>query len=104
MPRLSDTSPEADRIWTATYRAMSPAGKWAILGESFHTGKLLHAAGCRHRRPEATAADVHQEWLALQYGYRGGTRGEPLMDPAAQNLQVVREVLAVLDGLGIAYA
>jgi hypothetical protein len=104
MPRLSDTSPEADRVWTATYRGMSPAKKWAILGEDFRTGKLLHAGGCRHRRPGATAEDIHREWLALQYGFLGPVPGGSVMDPAVQNLQVVREVLAVLDNLGIPYA
>jgi hypothetical protein len=67
-------------------------------------GKLLHAAGCLNRRPQATSEDVHRDWLALQYDYHGPARGEPLMDPAIQNIQVVREVLAILDTLGITYA
>ncbi len=104
MSKLSDTSPEADRVWTAAYRAMSPGRKWLMLGESFRTGKLLHAAGCRQRRPQATAEEIHREWLALQYGFRGEVGGEPNMDPAVQNLQIVREVLTVLDRLGIPYA
>src|SRR5436309_3174199 len=104
MPKPSDTSPEADRVWTAAYRAMSPGRKWAMLGESFRTGKLLHAAGCRQRRPQVTAEEIHREWLALQYGFYGDVRGESAMDPSIQNLQVVREVLTVLDRLGIRYA
>jgi hypothetical protein len=104
MPRVTDTSPEADRVWTAVYRALSPGRKWAILGEAFRTGKLLHAAGCRLRRPEMSAANIHRDWLLLQYGYAGEAMGEARMDPAAQNLQVLREVLAVLTGLGITYA
>ena len=104
MPRLTDTSPEAERVWTAVFRAMSPGRKWQILGDAFRTAKLLHAAGCRQRNPHATAADIHRDWLAVQYGFTGPVAGEPIMDPATQNVQALREVLAVFDKLGIPYA
>jgi hypothetical protein len=104
MAHLTDTSAEADRVWTEVFRAMSPGRKWALLGEAFRTGKLLHAAGYRLRHPQATVADIHREWLWLQYAYAGEVKGEPRMDPAAQNLQVLKEVLAAFTQLGIPYA
>jgi hypothetical protein len=102
--RWTDTSAEADRVWTEVFRALSPGRKWALLGEAFRTGRALHAAGYRLRHPDANAADVHREWLLLQYGYAGEIKGEPRMDPAAQNLQVLRQVLAAFTQLGIPYA
>lgn len=104
MAHLTDTAAEADRVWTGVYRAMSQARKWAILGEAFRTAKLLHAAGCRQRRPQASAAEVHQDWLRVQYGVTVGVQGEALMDPAVQNVAVLREVVAALVNLGIPYA
>jgi hypothetical protein len=83
---------------------MSPGQKWLILGDAFRTAKLLHAAGCRQRSPHATAADIHRDWLLVQYGFTGPVKGGPLMDPAIQNVQALREVLAVFDKLGIPYA
>ena len=104
MPQLTDTSVEADRVWTEVFRAMSPGRKWLILADTFRTAKLLHAAGCRQRIPHATAADIHRDWLLVQYGFTGPVKAEPIMDPAIQNVQVLREVLAVFDQLGIPYA
>jgi hypothetical protein len=105
MARLSDTSPEADRVWSEVYRRMSPGRKWLLLGDAFRTAKILHAAGFRQRHPGATPADVARDWLAGQFGYTGvNGEGESAVDPALQNLRVVREVLGVLDKLGIPYA
>jgi hypothetical protein len=104
MAPLTDTSAEADRVWTEVFRAMSPGRKWLILGDAFRTAKLLHAAGCRQRNPHATAADIHRDWLIVEYGVTGQVEGEPIMDPALQNLQVLREVLAAFDKLCIPYA
>src|SRR5262249_38174852 len=82
----------------------SPERKWQILGDAFRTAKLLHAAGYRQRNPHATAADIHRDWLRVQYGFTGQVEGEPLMDPAIQNVQILREILAVFDKLAIPYA
>jgi hypothetical protein len=105
MARLTDTSPEADRVWTELYRALTPGKKWLILGQAFQTGKVLHAAGVLQRTPRATEAEIRREWLAEYLGERAPlvTEGAK-MDPAQQNLGVVREVVKALDGLGIAYA
>jgi hypothetical protein len=104
MAPLTDTSAEADRVWTEVFRTMSQGRKWLILGDAFRTAKLLHAAGCRQRLPHATAADIHRDWLLVQYGFSGPGEGKPIMDPAIQNVQALREVLAALDRLGIPYA
>lgn len=105
MTRLTDTSPEADRVWTDLYRRMSPGKKWLLLGETFQTAKALHAAGCRHRNPAATPEAIRREWVTVQLGQADAPTGkEPCMDPATQNLRCVREVLAALSSLGIAHA
>jgi hypothetical protein len=105
MATLSDTSPEAERVWINVWRAMSLARKWLILGEAFRMAKALHEAGCRRRRPGATSADVHADWLAVQYGYRGRSAWEEtVMDPAVQQGLILREVLAALTKHGIPYA
>src|SRR5262245_24262789 len=105
MAMLSDTSVEAERVWIDTWRAMSPGRKWLKLAEAFRTAKLLHAAGFGQRHPGATEAETHRDWLAVQYGFRGGSPLEgPRMDPALQNVQSLREVIAVLTKLGIPYA
>ncbi len=105
MPLPSDISPEADRVWTEVHRQMSPGRKWLLLGDAFRTARLLHAAGFRQRHPTATAAEVDRDWLAVQLRQPAcAPEGESTVDPAVQNLHVLREVLAVLDRLAIPYA
>src|SRR5271166_5977748 len=105
MATLSDTSPEAERVWIDVWRAMPPGRKWLIVGEAFRMAKALHAAGCRQRHPGASPAEVHGDWLVVQYGYRGlSFWEEPVMDPAVQQGLILREVLTALTRLGIPYA
>ena len=62
---MTDTTPEAERILIDVYRRMSVSDKWLQLGELYRTGRLLHEAGFRLRCPEATAADVVNDWMEL---------------------------------------
>jgi hypothetical protein len=71
MPNMSaanDTSPEADRIQTDIFRAMSADKKWLLLGKLYRSAKVLHEAGVRKRNPNATARDVHESWLEVTLG------------------------------------
>jgi hypothetical protein len=103
---LSDTSPEAGRVLTGVYRAMSPARKWALLGDLYRTGRRLHAAGVRLRDPSATTAEIRKAWIAAEVGQfpRPEIEEDSGMDQSTDNLRVLHEVLAAFDSLGIAYA
>lgn len=68
MSQPSDTSPEVRRLQIEVYRRMSPARKWELMGELFHTAKVLHAAGVRARNPAATDQEIHDGWMALSLG------------------------------------
>lgn len=103
MAKLSDTTPEADRAFTEAFRQMPEGRKWLLLGESFGTARLLHAAGHRHAHPEATPEEVQRAWLATQFGWTGPA-AEPEMDPNVANLRVLRETVDALTRLGIPYA
>lgn len=106
MKRLTDTSPEAERILTQAYRSMPPGRKWRLLADDFRFAKLLHDTGFRHRNPNATPAEIHESWLDQMIGdgpWRKREGGIPVDQPI-EVLAVVREVVAVLDRLEIDYA
>jgi hypothetical protein len=106
MKLLSDTSPEAERVLAGVHRAMSPARKWALLGDLYRMGRNLHAVGVRLRNPGATPAEIRDDWIATHLGEvpRNSTIPEPGMDLPTDNLRVVLEVIDAFDALGIAYA
>jgi hypothetical protein len=109
MSRLgpSDTSPEAELALVAAYRAMSPARKWATLGDAYRLGRTLHAAGVRQRNPSATPAEIRQDWIAKHVGgvpLASARREEKTVDQPIDSLRVVSEVIAAFESLGIAYA
>ena len=106
MKPLSDTSPEAERVLAGAYRAMSPARKWALLGDLYRMGRQLHAAGIRLRDPDATWLEIRDEWIATHVGDvpRATTSEDNGMDQPTDNLRVLHEVLAAFDSLEIAYA
>lgn len=106
MPIPSDTSPEAERVLARVYRGMSPARKWALLGDLYRAGRGLHAAGVRLREPRATAEQIRDRWVEAHVGDVPRIDGQegPGMDQPTDNLRVLREVLAAFDSLGIAYA
>jgi hypothetical protein len=105
MTRLTDTAPEAERVLIDAYRSMPVRRKWLLLGESFATARLLHAAGVRLRNSAATRREIHESWLRTAIDLPPlHPCLEPNMDVPLANLQVLREVAAAFTGLGIAYA
>jgi hypothetical protein len=105
MARLSDTSPEAERVLLEVYRRMPVGQKWLHLGEMFRDARALHAAGFRLRNPGATPRQVHEDWLIRTLGFApAGVIPEPATDGPMQSLSDLREVLRVFTDLGIAYA
>jgi hypothetical protein len=103
MKRLSDTSPEAERVLIEAYRRMPLARKWQLVEETYQLGRMLHAAGARLRNPSATPRDILADWLAVNLGVRlAATNQESVVDPSA--LRGLRAVTDVLTRLGIAHA
>jgi hypothetical protein len=105
MSDQTDTSPDADRVLTTVYRKMPIGKKWLLLGEDYRCAKILHAAGVRQRNPSATPSEIQNAWLTANLGYTPvRVVGTPAMDQNLENLQAVREVIAILDRLAIPYA
>jgi hypothetical protein len=102
---LNDTSPEAQRVLVEVYRQMPAARKWQLMGEIFHTGKTLHAAGYKRDHPDASSDELQSAWLAvtLKQNWSGPLRGQT-MNSTDENLRVLREVIAALTKLNITYA
>jgi hypothetical protein len=105
MKALSDTSPECEQVLIDVYRRMPAGQKWLMLGKLFEDAKTLHAAGIRFRNPQATWQEIHSKWLELHFGpgWPSANRRDSL-NPATQDLKVLREVVAILKSLDIAYA
>ena|SRR5437763_1626973 len=72
MARPNDTSPEAEQVLREAYRRMPFARKWRLMGEMYHTAKVLHAAGFRQRNPGATDEAIHEAWMVAMLGERRG--------------------------------
>jgi hypothetical protein len=105
MQLLSDTSPEAKRVLVEVYRQMPPARKWELMGEAFHTGKILHAAGYRRDHPNASTEELHSAWLAAAVKQNWSRPvGGQTVNSTDENLQVLREVIGALTKLNIPYA
>jgi hypothetical protein len=68
MARPNDTSPEAEQVLREVYRRMPFAHKLRLMGEMYHTAKLLHAAGFRQRNPGATDEAIHDDWMVRMLG------------------------------------
>jgi hypothetical protein len=105
MQLLSDTTPEAQRVLVEVYRRMSPARKWELMGETFHTGKILHAAGYRRNHPNASMDELQSAWLqvVLKQNWTGPVKGRA-MNSTDENLRVLHEVIGAFKRLNIPYA
>ncbi|HZT82889.1 MAG TPA: hypothetical protein VFA26_21845, partial [Gemmataceae bacterium] len=101
MKRLSDTSPEAERVLIGICRDMPFERKWKIIGDTFRTARALYAAGVRLRHPAATDRDICESWLAQRFG---DLPRRPCEDPAmflsGDELRLYLEVAAILTKLG----
>jgi hypothetical protein len=103
--KLSDTSPEAERLLTQVYQRQTPAQKWLRLDTMYRDARLLHAAGVRLRDPSATPRDVIANWLVVNLALKGVSPAPVVSEPRAmQYLRETRDVVRVLEQLGIAYA
>jgi hypothetical protein len=105
--RLSDTSPDAQRVLTECYRRMPPARKWHIMRDAYRTARALHATGVRLRHPGATGAMIQADWRALMLGtlWPAHVTETPAMDPLSfDNLPIIREVMNAFRRLGVACA
>lgn len=101
----SDTTPEAARVLAEVYRSMPPWRKLQLQAADFRCEKSLHAAGHRARWPGATASEVRTAWNVARLGPGPWERLEDApMDQPIDNVEVVREVVAIFDRMGIAYA
>src|SRR5713101_6861983 len=105
MRLLTDTLPEANRVLVEVYRQMPIVRKWQLMGEIFHTGKTLHAAGFKRDHPDASIHELHSAWLTviLKQSWCGPIRS-PTMNSTDENLRVLLEVMAAFTRLNIAYA
>ena len=65
MSRISDTSPEAEKVLLEAYRNMAIDQKWRQMGVIYRTGRLLHAAGVRQRNPHASEEDIRNDWMKM---------------------------------------
>jgi hypothetical protein len=105
MPTLSDTTPEAERVWLEVLRRLPFARRWRQMGELYQLGRLLHAAGYRDRHPGASPAEIAADWRLQSLGPLPLPPGRlNAMADAEDTLAVVVEVIGVLDKLGIPYA
>ena len=106
MKRLTDTSPEAERVLAEAYRRMSPARKWDIMGQEIRLAPILHAAGVRLRNPAASPQEMVSSWVAaaLGAGPWGHIKEIAMTDFPVDQLDVIREVLAAFAKMGIPHA
>ena len=62
---INDTTSEAQRVLIDICRNMSMGDKWRRLQSLYRTGRDLHEMGFRQRRPDATPAEVVDDWMRL---------------------------------------
>lgn len=106
MPRVSDTSPEVERLMYEAYRRMSPVRKWKNFRDDYRMARALHAAGMRHRNPQVTLAEIQASWIESVLGQPCPVPiPEGLMEPVDQEYQpIFRFAIRALEQLGIPYA
>jgi hypothetical protein len=99
----SDTSPEAQRVLDAAYRAMTPGRRWQAVDEMYRLARWLHSTGYLSRNPGATPSRVRDDWISRHYGPVPASRERPMSPPGAIR-ETLDHVIAALDRLGIDYA
>jgi hypothetical protein len=107
MSAPSDTSPEAHRVLSEVYRRLHPSRKWEILHDVIRLGRDLHAAGVTDRNPDASWAEIRDDWVARNYGpipeSSRASKGSTMSGPTELQL-VLDHVVEILDRLAIVYA
>jgi hypothetical protein len=105
MARLSDTSPEADRVLTEVYRRLTPAEKWRQLGQMFRDARALHAMGLRMTNPAITSREITADWIRRNLGIDLPVPvREPLEADLMPTLHEFADVARIFDRLGLRYA
>lgn len=65
---LSDTSPEARRVYFESLALLSPAERVQIALELTEAAEQMQRAAILRRNPEATEAEVVYELVRIRYG------------------------------------
>jgi hypothetical protein len=106
MKRLSDTSPDAQRVLTEAYRAMTPERRVQNIVQDYRLAKSLHEAGMLKRDPAASRAQIRDSWNCMNLGERlwNSIKKDVDMERDLENIDIVREVVAAFEKLKIAYA
>jgi hypothetical protein len=103
--KLTDTAPEAERVLVAAYRRQSAGQKWVRLGAMYDSARALHTAGVRLRDSAATPGQILSEWLRTNLRFDRASPPPRISEIAPmQFLRETRDVVRILDQLGITYA
>jgi len=103
--KLTDTAPEAERVLVAVYRRQSHGQKWLRLGAMYDSARALHAAGVRLRNSQASPRQILLEWQRTNLGFVRSSPPPQVSEIAPmQFLRETRDVVRILDRLGINYA
>src|SRR5437660_1215391 len=105
MSKLTDTSPEAEKVLREAQRRMPFARRWRQMGEMYRQGRILHAMGYRDRHSGATAEEIASDWREHTLGQGLAPAGRlSTMDNAEEAQVVLEEVIGILEELNISYA
>src|SRR5262249_33455205 len=106
MSRPSDTSPEAQRVLTEAYRALTPGARLRLLGQEFRLARSLHESGFLPRNPRASRREARDSWGAMLLGPDLWNRieREAGVENETEPLAVLREVAGAFEAMGIGYA
>jgi hypothetical protein len=67
-PKLSDTSPEAERVQIKLLRVLPDWRKFRLLNDLIMTGRRLALAGLRERFPEASPDELRRRLATIVLG------------------------------------
>ena len=73
-PKITDTTPEANRVLLEIYRAMPPWRKAEIVDDAIRTSRHLAMMGLRLRHPNDSEAVLRRRLLGLVLGEDVATR------------------------------
>src|SRR5260370_12980351 len=65
--------------------------------------RVRRASGVRLRNPQATDRQILEDWIHRVLGFPAITAGETVMEEQLSGFQGAREIIRVLDRLGIPY-
>lgn len=107
MPRLTDTSREAERVLAECHRNMSPARKIQLVEDARRTAYSLHQTGFKSRHPDASSKDIWRDWIRKTLGPEYlfvADRGNPMDALRTEAILFIREVMDYLKQVGAARA